>query len=244
MDQVYVGMTVEDATGPIGVVESVADDPTTGAPQVVVQRDDGQIIMLTSGTYRLVGDVLRIADRREFGLSSDQTTDQTTVSGAGIGTTYDPLRTQELSTIGGSTLSQQQDLTAGEELRIPVIREEAVVRTREVERGGVRIHKTVNEREEVVEQPTMREDVDVERVAIGRVIDTVPEVREEGDTLIIPVLEEMLVVEKRLVLKEEIRVTKRRTTETEQARVVLNEEQVTIERLGEQSVGEQFRPDR
>jgi uncharacterized protein (TIGR02271 family) len=102
----------------------------------------------------------------------------------------------------------------------------------------------VNEREEVVEQPTMREDVDVERVAIGRVVDTVPAVREEGDTLIIPVLEEMLVVEKRLVLKEEIRVTKRRTTETEQVRVVLSEEQVTIEQLGEQSVGEQFRPDR
>lgn len=240
MDQVYVGMTVEDATGPIGVVESVADDPTTGTPQVVVQRDDGQILMLTSGTYRIVGDVVRIADRREVGLRSDQTM----ASGAGIGTTYDPLRTQELSTIGGSTLSQQQDLDAGEEVRIPVIREEAVVRTREVERGGVRVHKTVNEREEVVEQPTMREEVDVERIAIGRVIDTVPEVREEGDTLIIPVLEEMLVVEKRLVLKEEIRVTKRRTTETEQARVVLNEEQVTIERLGEQSVGEQFRPDR
>jgi len=240
MDQVYVGMTVEDATGPIGVVESVADDPTTGAPQVVVQRDDGQLLMLTPGTYRLVGDVLRIADRREFGLTSGSTM----VSDAGIGTTYDPLRTQELSTIGGSTLSQQQDLAAGEEVRIPVIREEAVVRTREVERGGVRVHKTVNEREEVVEQPTMREDVDVERVAIGRVIDTVPEVREEGDTLIIPVLEEMLVVEKRLVLKEEIRVTKRRTTETEQVRVVLNEEQVTIEQLGEQSVGEPFRPDR
>jgi uncharacterized protein (TIGR02271 family) len=239
MDQVYVGMTVEDTTGPIGVVESVADDPTTGAPQVVVQRDDGQILMLTPGTYRLAGDVLHIADRREVGLSSNQTT----VSGAGIGTSYDPLRTQELSTIGGSTLSQQQDLAAGDELRIPVIREEAVVRTREVERGGVRVHKTVNEREEVVEQPTMREDVDVERVAIGRVVDTVPEVREEGDTLIIPVLEEMLVVEKRLVLKEEIRVTKRRTTETEQARVVLSEEQVTIERLGEQSVGEPFRPD-
>ncbi|HEY0737671.1 MAG TPA: YsnF/AvaK domain-containing protein [Herpetosiphonaceae bacterium] len=240
MDQVYVGMTVEDATGPIGVVESVTDDPTTGAPQVVVQRDDGEIMKLTPGMYMVVGDVLHIDEvEREVGLPADQTT----VSGAGIGTSYDPLRTQELSTIGSSTLSQQ-DLAAGEELRIPVIREEAVVRTREVERGGVRVHKTVNEREEVVEQPTMREDVDVERVAIGRVIDTVPEVREEGDTLIIPVLEEMLVVEKRLVLKEEIRITKRRTTETEQARVVLNEEQVTIERLGEQSVGEQFRPDR
>ncbi|HEY0603377.1 MAG TPA: YsnF/AvaK domain-containing protein [Herpetosiphonaceae bacterium] len=240
MDQVYVGMTVEDATGPIGVVESVTDDPTTGAPQVVVQRDDGEILTLTPGMYMVVGDVLHIDEaEREIGLPAEQAT----ISGAGIGTSYDPLRTQELSTIEGSTLSRQ-DLAAGEELRIPVIREEAVVRTREVERGGVRVHKTVNEREEVIEQPTMREEVDVERVAIGRVVDTVPEVREEGDTLIIPVLEEMLVVEKRLVLKEEIRVTKRRTTETEQARVVLNEEQVTIERLGEQSVGEQFRPDR
>lgn len=241
MDQVYVGMTVEDATGPIGVVESVTDDPTTGAPQVVVQCDDGEIMTLRPGMYMVVGDVLHIDEaEREVGLPADQAT----LSGAGIGTSYDPLRTQELSTIDRSALSQRQDLAAGEEVRIPVIREEAVVRTREVERGGVRVHKTVNEREEVVEQPTMREDVDVERVAIGRVIDTVPEVREEGDTLIIPVLEEMLVVEKRLVLKEEIRVTKRRTTETEQARVVLNEEQVTIERLGEQSIGEPFRPDR
>lgn len=241
MDQVYVGMTVEDATGPIGVVESVTDDPTTGAPQVVVQRDDGEFLTLTPGMYMVVGDVLHIDEaEREIGLPADQTT----LPGAGVGTSYDPLRTQELSTIDSSTLRQQQDLAAGEELRIPVIREEAVVRTREVERGGVRVHKTVNEREEVVEQPTMREDVDVERVAIGRVVDTVPEVREEGDTLIIPVLEEMLVVEKRLVLKEEIRVTKRRTTETEQARVVLSEEQVTIERLDEQSVGERFRPER
>jgi len=51
------------------------------------------------------------------------------------------------------------------------------------------------------------------------------------------VLEEMLVVEKRLVLKEEIRITRRRTTETEQARVVLSEEQVTIERIDERTAG-------
>jgi uncharacterized protein (TIGR02271 family) len=125
-----------------------------------------------------------------------------------------------------------------------VIREEAVVRTREVERGGVRVHKTVHEREEVIEQPTMREDVDVERIAIGKVVDRAPEVREEGDTLIIPVMEEMLVVEKRLVLKEELRITRRRSIETEQARVVLNEEQVTIERLDDRTAGDQIQPRR
>jgi stress response protein YsnF len=46
------------------------------------------------------------------------------------------------------------------------------------------------------------------------------------------VLEEMLVVERRLVLKEEIRITKRRIDETEQARVVVREEHVDIENLG------------
>jgi uncharacterized protein (TIGR02271 family) len=51
--------------------------------------------------------------------------------------------------------------------------------------------------------------------------------------LIIPVFEEMLVVEKRLVLKEEIRITKRRIEATEQARVLLREEHVDIENLAD-----------
>jgi uncharacterized protein (TIGR02271 family) len=226
MDQVYVGMTVEDTTGPIGVVESVMDDPTTGTTQVVVQRDDGEIITLVPGMFMVAGDTLHIGQ-----------------SGAHTNS-YDPRRTQELPSIGRTVNSGQQDLATGEELRIPVIREEAVVRTREVERGGVRVHKTVHEREEVIEQPTMREDVDVERIAIGKVVDRAPEVREEGDTLIIPVMEEMLVVEKRLVLKEELRITRRRSIETEQARVVLNEEQVTIERLDDRTAGDQIQPRR
>jgi uncharacterized protein (TIGR02271 family) len=68
-------------------------------------------------------------------------------------------------------------------------------------------------------------------VAIGRPIEHEFGPYKEGDTLIIPVLEEMLVVEKRLVLKEEIRVTKRRIDEIERARVVLREEHVDIENL-------------
>ncbi|HEX6289980.1 MAG TPA: YsnF/AvaK domain-containing protein [Herpetosiphonaceae bacterium] len=236
MDQVYVGMTVEDVTGPIGVVESIEEDPTTGNPRVMVRRDDGDLLTLAPGMYMVVGDVLHI-DEVEEGQAGI-VTDATTARHSGIAANrFDPLRTQELPTTDRGMLHTEQDLAPGEELRIPVIREEAVVRTREVEGGGVRVHKTVNEREEVVELPTLREDVDVERVAIGRVVEAAPEVREEGDTLIIPVLEEMLVVEKRLVLKEEIRITRRRSTEVEQARVVLNEEQVTIERLDERSAG-------
>jgi uncharacterized protein (TIGR02271 family) len=222
MDQVYVGMTVEGTNGPIGVVESVTDDPTTGTSRIVVQRDDGEIMLLEPGTFMVAGDTLHLAT-----LGT-------------VASNYDPQRTQELPSIDETTRASQQVLESGGELRIPVIREEAVVHTREVEGGGVRVHKTVHQREEVIEQPTMREDVDVERVAIGRVVDRAPEVREEGDTLIIPVMEEMLVVEKRLVLKEELRITRRRSVETEQARVLLNEEQVTIEKLDERSAGDQF----
>ena len=51
--------------------------------------------------------------------------------------------------------------------------------------------------------------VEVERVAVGRTLaegETPPQTREEGDTLIIPVVEEMAVVVKRLVLREEVRL--------------------------------------
>jgi uncharacterized protein (TIGR02271 family) len=225
MDQVYAGMTVEGATGPIGVVEAVDNDPTTGNPRVVVRRNDGELLALAPGMFTTAGSVLQITGMDERGLG---------IAGRGVAGNFDPLRTQELSRIDMG----EMNIAPGEEMRIPVVREEAVIHTREVERGGVRVHKTVNEREEVIEHPTMREDVDVERVSIGRVVEAMPQVREEGDTLIIPVLEEMLVVEKRLVLKEEIRVTRRRTTEVEQARVVLSEEQVTIERLDDRTAGQ------
>jgi len=55
--------------------------------------------------------------------------------------------------------------------------------------------------------------------------------RREGDTLVIPVLEEMLIVEKRLVVKEEIRITTRRIQETEQARVLIREEHIELEEI-------------
>ena len=227
MDQVYAGMSVEGATGPIGTVEAVDNDPTTGNPRVVVRRNDGELLALAPGMFRVTGTTLHITgmDQRGLGLAGRAKTADDSL---------DALRTQESSRINMG----EMNLAPGEEMRIPVVREEAVIQTREVERGGVRVHKTVNEREEVIEHPTMREDVEVERVTIGRVVEAIPHVREEGDTLIIPVLEEMLVVEKRLVLKEEIRVTRRRTSEVEQARVVLSEEQVTIERLDDRTAGQ------
>jgi stress response protein YsnF len=61
-------------------------------------------------------------------------------------------------------------------------------------------------------------------------VDAVPPVREEGDTTVISIVEEVLVVERRLVLKEEIRLRRVRTTERHRETVTLREQQAVIER--------------
>lgn len=116
---------------------------------------------------------------------------------------------------------------------IPVVEEHLSVEKREVEAGRVRIHKQVQEREEVVEVPLMREEVHVERVPVNRYLDgsAAPTVRNEGETMIIPLVEEVLVVEKRLLLREELHVTKRRTESTTQQSVTLRREDVVVENV-------------
>ena len=112
-----------------------------------------------------------------------------------------------------------------------VVEERAVVRKRRKVTGAVRVRTVVREAEEVVDEPVSVERVEVERVPVGRWVEAAPEVRQEGDTTIIPVLEEVVVVEKRLRLVEEVRVTRQRTTRRASERVTLRREEVVVERL-------------
>lgn len=114
---------------------------------------------------------------------------------------------------------------------IPVIEETLDVQKRRVETGGVRITKVVHEREEVVDEPLFREEVSVERVALNRVLDGPVPVRYEGEVTIIPLVEEVLVVEKRLMLKEELRITRRRVAEHKPQQITLRREEVILERI-------------
>ncbi len=115
---------------------------------------------------------------------------------------------------------------------IPVVREELEVGKRRVDTGrGVRVHKTVQERQAVVDEPLAKDEVRVERVKVERTVEAPVDVRYEGDTMIIPVLEEVLVVQKRLVLKEEIRITRRRMETHAPQRVTLRSEQAQVERI-------------
>jgi uncharacterized protein (TIGR02271 family) len=116
-------------------------------------------------------------------------------------------------------------------LVLPVLAEVLDVQTRRVETGRVRIHKTVQAREVLVDEPLLREEVIIERVPVNRVVEGPIPVRYEGDTVFISLLEEVLVVETRLLLKEEVHMTTRRTETHTPARVTLRHEDVTIERV-------------
>jgi uncharacterized protein (TIGR02271 family) len=82
----------------------------------------------------------------------------------------------------------------------------------------------------MINAPTFSETVEVEHVPRGEWIESIPQVRYEGQTMIIPVVEEVLVVEKRLRLREELHVTKRRTEDSMPQAVTLRREEVHIDR--------------
>jgi uncharacterized protein (TIGR02271 family) len=116
-------------------------------------------------------------------------------------------------------------------LVLPVIKETLTVDTRPVETGRVRVRKVVREREELVDLPLRREEVIIRRVPINRVVEGPLPIRYEGDTMIISLLEEVLVVDTRFLLTEEVHITTRRTETHTPERVTLRHEDVTIERV-------------
>jgi uncharacterized protein (TIGR02271 family) len=116
-------------------------------------------------------------------------------------------------------------------LTIPVVAEEVQVRTERTTTGRVRVRKIVHREEQTIDEPILQERVDVERVAIDRWVDEAPPIRSEGRTLVVPVVEEVLVVEKRLRLREEVRLTWRCEEEREPQHLVVRREEVRVERL-------------
>ena len=125
--------------------------------------------------------------------------------------------------------SEQTERLADEAV-VPVVEETAVVRKERVVTETVRLRKRVREEEEVLDVPVQTEAIEVERVPVGRWLDAPAEVRREGDTTVYPVVEEVLVVEKRLRLVEEVRVTRRQETRRVQERVGLRREEIVVER--------------
>jgi uncharacterized protein (TIGR02271 family) len=125
---------------------------------------------------------------------------------------------------------------AQDPLVVPVIAEQLAVGTRTVDTGrGVRVHKTVVEQPVTIDERLARDEVEVRHVPIDRIValDEAPANRYEGDTLIVPILEEVLVVERRVRIKEELHITRIRREDHHQEEIVLKAEQVRVERFDE-----------
>ena len=119
-------------------------------------------------------------------------------------------------------------------LVIPVVEEQLEVARERVETGRVRISKSVESREVVVDDPLKRETVRVEHVPINQVVTgDIPQVREEGDVTVIPILEERIVTRTELVLVEEVRIHRDHSEYHDPQRVTLRKEVVAVERFGE-----------
>jgi uncharacterized protein (TIGR02271 family) len=126
------------------------------------------------------------------------------------------------------------EVALGESVTLPLIAETARIDKRVVETGRVRVSTHTETADQVLRETLRSDRVGVTRVPINRTLaesETPPVVREENGVTIIPVLEEILVVEKRLVLREEVHVRQTTAGEDVEMPVTLRKQHAVIERV-------------
>jgi stress response protein YsnF len=120
------------------------------------------------------------------------------------------------------------------EMIIPLAEETIAVSKHAVETGQVRVSLTTDAEEVVVRETLRGRRVEVERVVVGRTLaegEPPPETREEGDTLVIPIVEETAVIVKRLVLREEVRLRFLSSEAPFEQAVAVRRQRATVERF-------------
>jgi stress response protein YsnF len=120
-----------------------------------------------------------------------------------------------------------------EKVVVPVVNEQIRIENELREKGITAVHIVPHLRQEVVDVPVAEQEVVVKRVPVNRIVDAPAPVRQEGSVTIVPVYEEVLVVEKRLRLKEEVHLICRTHQKQERREVQLRDEQVNILRSNE-----------
>jgi len=126
-------------------------------------------------------------------------------------------------------MAPEEDLDAGER-NLLLYAEDVAVARRKIVGDTVRVATVTQEREHQVDENLVHSRVEVVRVPIGKPVDVVPPIREEGDTTILSVVEEIVVVERRLILKEEVHIRRIHVSERHLETVVLREQNVEVSR--------------
>jgi uncharacterized protein (TIGR02271 family) len=125
---------------------------------------------------------------------------------------------------------------------LPLYEEQISVSKLESSSGHVRVSVATKQFEQRIDELLASEICEIERRQIDQPIDSTPKVREEGDTIIIPIVEEVLVVERRAVLKEEIRIRRLHKKERFEDRVLLRKQEAVITRIPAEAPAAGARP--
>ena len=128
------------------------------------------------------------------------------------------------------SMTDASGLKSAENQTLLLHAEELLVSKQRGETGRIRVDVRTTIKEQVVQETLASEVLEIEHVPVGRMVDVAPETRQEDDVTIIPVLEEVLVVERRLLLKEEVRIRRVRTTEAHRWTVQVREQAATVTR--------------
>ena len=124
------------------------------------------------------------------------------------------------------------------EERVLLHSEQAEVRRQTKLAGRVSVSTVTKTREELIDELLTHENVEIERISIRQLVDEIPTIREEGDLIVIPLVEEVVIVERRVLLKEEIRIRRVKTTERYQETVTLREQDAVITRKPAQAAAD------
>ena len=116
---------------------------------------------------------------------------------------------------------------------IPVIEEEVTIEKHIVPTGKVNITKRVRELEEILDVPSYKGEVSVNRVPVNTFVEKHPPIRQEGDTMIIPIVQEQIVMVKKLLLVEELHVQNRVIESHHPQTVTLLKEEVEVVRTAQ-----------
>lgn len=130
-----------------------------------------------------------------------------------------------------------------DEVIVPVIAEQLHVDAVPVLKGGVRVVKRTVSQEHLVEQELRRDHIEVKRVKVHRVVDGPQQAIQSGNTTIIPVVEEVLRIERQWVVTEEIHLIRTEETNTFRDKVIANREEATVERFDASGQASSSRPD-
>ena len=211
LKQITVGMPVVASDGPVGSVASVPrvdlGDPSAPAEIIVLANQDNAGPGVEE-FLRVTRDMIERVETRALVLN---------------------VTRREVPRASAAVAAAHSLRGNGSSLQLPVVEEQLNVRTRVVELGHVTVRKRVDEYldERVVE--LTHQEVEIDRVPVNRVIPDMIVPYMDGDTYVVPVIEEEIVVERRLRLKEELRIRRVVARHEETLHTPFYRERVSVE---------------